>query len=137
MSGKMPIYLDTHVVVWLYHKTEGLISDRAITMVGENDLLISPMVLLELEYLFETRRIKEKARTIYDYLHETILLETCSKPFARVAGAAATMKWTNCLEQLINSENRHLSVMSCQDKARFSQRIRIIGQNHVRFLYST
>ena len=38
MSGKLPIYLDTHIVVWLYQKNDALMSNRSITMVEENDL---------------------------------------------------------------------------------------------------
>jgi len=45
-------YLDTHVILWLFaRKGEGL-SVRALTLIeSETELVISPMVLLELEYL--------------------------------------------------------------------------------------
>jgi len=53
MSGTT-IYLDTHVVVWLYSGELSLLSEKACQLIEENELLISPLVLLELQYLFET-----------------------------------------------------------------------------------
>jgi len=50
-------YLDTQVMVWL---CEGLIerlSPAAKMAIEESELVISPMVLLELEYLSEIKRI--------------------------------------------------------------------------------
>ena len=45
------IYLDTHVVLWLYlRKGEGL-SERARRLIEyEREISISPMVLLEVDY---------------------------------------------------------------------------------------
>jgi len=47
------IYLDTHVILWLYlRKGEGL-SDRARQLIEYEDIVvISPMVLLELDSTF-------------------------------------------------------------------------------------
>ena len=52
------------------------------------------MVLLELEYLFETGRTSARAAEVYDYLHHTIQIGVCSKPFAAVARKSIGMKWT-------------------------------------------
>ncbi len=88
------MYLDTHVVIWLYQKDEKRISRMARELIESRDLLVSPMVLLELEYLFETGRIGAKAAEIHDYLHATIQIGVCSKPFAAVVRKAIGMKWT-------------------------------------------
>ncbi|MCY4482125.1 MAG: PIN domain-containing protein [Spirochaetaceae bacterium] len=88
------MYLDTHVVIWLYEKDEDRISRRVRELIENSDLLVSPMVLLELEYLFETGRIKTRAAEIYDYLHDTIQLDVCGKPFAAVARKSIGVKWT-------------------------------------------
>lgn len=88
------MYLDTHVVVWLYDKDEERISRVARELIESSDLLVSPMVLLELEYLFETGRINARAGEVYDYLHDTIQLDVCSKSFAAVARKSVGMKWT-------------------------------------------
>ena len=88
------MYLDTHVVVWLYQKDDERFSHRARELIESSDLLVSPMVLLELEYLFEIGRIKARAAEIYDYLHHTIQVGVCSKPFAAVVRKSIAMKWT-------------------------------------------
>lgn len=59
------MYLDTHVVVWLYEKDEQRISPLARELIESSDLLVSPMVLLEVEYLFETGRINARAAEVY------------------------------------------------------------------------
>ena len=53
----MSIYLDSHVVVWLSAGQVNKLSAIAKTQIDENDLLISPMVLLELKFLHEIGRI--------------------------------------------------------------------------------
>ena len=88
------MYLDTHVVIWLYQKDEQRISRLARELIESSDLLVSPMVLLELEYLFETGRARARAAEVYDYLHHTIQIGVCSKPFAAVARKSIGMKWT-------------------------------------------
>ena len=88
------MYLDTHVVIWLYQKDEQRISRLGRELIESSDLLVSPMVLLELEYLFETGRTSAPAAEVYDYLHHTIQIGVCSKPFAAVARKSIGMKWT-------------------------------------------
>ena len=88
------MYVDTHVVIWLYQKDEKRISRLARKLIESRDLLVSPIVLLELEYLFETGKTKAKAAEIYEYLHDTIQIEVCGKPFAAVVKKSIGMKWT-------------------------------------------
>ena len=89
------IYLDTHVVLWLYTvKGEGL-SKRARRLIEASPaLLISPMVLLELAFLYEIGRIRVEAMPIYDYLKEKIGLESCAKPFSEIIRMATQNRWT-------------------------------------------
>ena len=58
------IYLDTHVVVWLYAGLTEKLSQKAITLIEDNDICISPIVKLELSYLQEIERIKPSAHEI-------------------------------------------------------------------------
>ena len=88
------MYVDTHVVIWLYEKDEERVSPLARELIESHDLLVSPMVLLELEYLFETGKTTAKAAELYDYLHDSIQIEVCSKPFAAVVRKSIGMKWT-------------------------------------------
>ena len=58
------IYLDTHVVLWLREGLVDRLSKTARTLLDENDLLISPMVRLELQYLFEITRCAVGAHVV-------------------------------------------------------------------------
>lgn len=44
-------YLDTHVVVWLYGGEVAQLSKAARDQIDKDDVLVSPAVVLELEYL--------------------------------------------------------------------------------------
>ena len=53
------MYLDTHAVVALYQGELAVFSRGAVdALEQENDLRISPVALLELEYLFEVKRLR-------------------------------------------------------------------------------
>lgn len=51
------IFLDTHVVVWLYSGKIDMLSKKASDLIENGDLFISPAVTLELQYLKEVKRI--------------------------------------------------------------------------------
>ena len=88
------IYLDTHVVVWLYAKELDRFSDVGLENIERNDLFVSPKVVLEIEYLRETGRITRGSRAICDSLVETVGLRVCDKPFPSVVRAALEQTWT-------------------------------------------
>jgi PIN domain nuclease of toxin-antitoxin system len=89
------LYLDTHILVWLYQDGAARLTPRGTRAIESADLLlISPMVELELSYLHEISRINCPAATILDYLRRDIGLETCPLPFAAVIGSALTLNWT-------------------------------------------
>ncbi len=58
-------YLDTHVVAWLFGGFVDLLSDEARKAIEQHDLLVSPMVVLELEYLLETKRVRWSRTTAW------------------------------------------------------------------------
>ena len=58
------IYLDTHVVVWLYAGLTTRLRPAARDLLNTSDLAISPMVCLELQYLYETGRTTEPGGTV-------------------------------------------------------------------------
>ncbi len=88
------IYLDTHVVVWLYQGDVKRLSQHARELIEDNDIYISPMVMLEIEYLFEIKRIKSDAKTILATLNGSIGLEISQPDFFKVSETALQMKWT-------------------------------------------
>lgn len=88
------IYLDTHVVAWLYAGRTDLLPDLARSLIEANDLRISPMVGLELQYLYEINRFAAPADLVLESLAGEIQLEVCDLPFARVAAEAWSQDWT-------------------------------------------
>ena len=95
LTGHDGVYLDTHVVVWLYASGGESLSDVARERIeAAGRLLVSPMVRLELAYLYELERITESAAVILDYLEQPLGLEVCDRPFDEVATAAARLTWT-------------------------------------------
>ena len=58
------------------------------------DLLISPIVLIELQYLFEIGRIKMPSREIQMKIEQELNIQICNFPFASVAKVAVDESWT-------------------------------------------
>jgi PIN domain nuclease of toxin-antitoxin system len=87
-------YLDTNVVVWLAQGNMARVSNKAQTVVEQAELLISPMVLMELEYLFEVHRIKLPSRDIQLKIEHEIGVRVCDLSFSSVAKVGVDEKWT-------------------------------------------
>ncbi len=90
----MMIYLDTHVVVWLYAGEKGRFPVKAIKYIEENELVISPVVLLELQYLKEIGRLLVEPGVIFENLASTIMLNTCDLPFGKIISESLSQTWT-------------------------------------------
>jgi PIN domain nuclease of toxin-antitoxin system len=83
-------------VVWLAQGDLTRISRRAQELLDETttDVLISPIVLIELEYLYEVGRIKLSARDILRKVEHEIGVRVCDLAFATVANIMLDEKWT-------------------------------------------
>ncbi|MCO5182586.1 MAG: PIN domain-containing protein [Anaerolineae bacterium] len=88
------IYLDTHVIVWLYAGLIDKLSENAKTLISANELLMSPIVRLELQYLYEIGRITATSDAISADLSRRIGLAECSKPFPAIISHATQLTWT-------------------------------------------
>lgn len=88
------LFLDTHAVVWLYAGLTEKFSPRGTELIEAEPLFISPMVLLEIQYLKEVGRITTDAALVIETLRHSIGLELCPLPFARVAIEALSETWT-------------------------------------------
>jgi PIN domain nuclease of toxin-antitoxin system len=87
-------YLDTNIVLFLVHGELKRIPKRAEQALERYDLLLSPMVMLELNYLYEIRRIVARADAIFAELYRSIDLRVCALPFDRIVQTAAKESWT-------------------------------------------
>jgi PIN domain nuclease of toxin-antitoxin system len=88
------IYLDTHVVTWLRAGRLDLLPGAVHRLLAEHDLLVSPMVELELQYLFEIQRAAEPATVVLAALTRELGLRVCDLPFAEVVRVAHDQAWT-------------------------------------------
>ena len=104
----MNAYLDTATVLRLANKELGKISKEAHQSIERYDLLVSPMVLLELQYAFELKRIKLPAETVFVNLQRTIDLQVCRLPFEKIAQVAWRESWTrDAFDRIIVSQARY------------------------------
>ncbi len=90
----MIAYLDTNVVVWLAQGNLTRISQTAQDVLEQADLLVSPMVLIELEYLFEVNRIKLTSRDVHLKIEHELGVRVCQLSFPLVASVMLDEKWT-------------------------------------------
>ncbi len=90
----MIAYVDTNVMVWLAQGALTRISQEAQAILEQAELLISPIVLIELEYLYELKRIKLSARAVRLKLEHEVGVRVCELSFLSVAAAALDEKWT-------------------------------------------
>lgn len=100
------IYLDTHVVVFLYQKDKGLFSDRALGMIEDaKSLAISPLVLLEMDYLKEIGRLRISGKEVFGYLSGRIGLSLDNERIAAAVEQASGLSWTrDVFDRLITAQ---------------------------------
>ena len=99
------IFLDTHIVVWLYAGLIEKFSVRAAELIEDNNLYISNMVRLELQYLYEIGRLTEKPDVILDELSKTTGLQVHPMKAKSVFDIAMIQSWTrDVFDRLITAE---------------------------------
>jgi PIN domain nuclease of toxin-antitoxin system len=90
----MTTYLDTQLVVWLGEARLDRLTPSAQAALEDGELAISPMVLLELEYLYEIQRIVRPPLALAQQLRNQIGLEIKDAGFAAIIGTAISETWT-------------------------------------------
>ncbi|AFZ60159.1 PIN domain-containing protein [Anabaena cylindrica FACHB-243] len=88
------IYLDTHVIIWLYGDASKKLSTLAESLISDNDICISPLVRLELKYLYEIGRLGSSPDQIIEYLVNQTDLNICQKDFYLIIEKAMSIEWT-------------------------------------------
>ena len=89
------IYLDTHVVVWLYAGLEDRFSKKILTLLAKDELYVSPVVILELQYLYETGRTAQQGDQVVQDLTQRLGLQVCDHAFPAIIATAVRHKWTH------------------------------------------
>ena len=88
------IYLDTHVAAWLYAGQIDRIPPAARNVINESGVLVSPMVLVELQYLVEIGRFTHSVEQVLEVLGRDLGLKVCDLPFPEIARRALDLTWT-------------------------------------------
>lgn len=88
------IFLDTHVLVWLYAGLLEKIPKNIQQHLESAELFISPMVELELNFLHEIGRITVKGPDIVRHLDAHIGLTLSRIDFYRIIEEAEQESWT-------------------------------------------
>jgi PIN domain nuclease of toxin-antitoxin system len=88
------VYLDTNVAVFLAQKGHARFHPAARRLIEYGKLLVCPLMLLELEYLYDIGRCALRATDVLRKLEQEVGARVCDLPFADVARAALDEKWT-------------------------------------------
>jgi PIN domain nuclease of toxin-antitoxin system len=87
------IHLDTHVVVWFYQGNKQKLLP-VWPLLENEELAISPMVVLEIEFLFEVGKTDEGASAVMAALEKTYDIKISDVPFSKAIGYARALNWT-------------------------------------------
>ena len=103
----MIAYLDTNVAAWLVEGNLKKLTKEASRVIRQASLLVSPVVVLELEYMLEVRRTVVPATEMVARLSAELDLKVCNYPFPAVVQAAIHEKWTrDAFDRLIVAHAR-------------------------------
>jgi len=83
------------VVIRLFSGEVKRLSGTAKKAIERYDLMISPIVRVELQFMFEIGRTNAGGDQILSYLEEKLDLRICDIPFDRVARASCREVWTS------------------------------------------
>lgn len=117
------VHLDTHVVAWLFAGDIERVPGAVRRTIERSSLAISPMVELELQYLFEVGRTTQPGRIVVHDLADRIGLAVSDSPFSQVVAGAAQLGWTR------DSFDRLIVGQSLLDGARLITRDTIIRKH--------
>jgi PIN domain nuclease of toxin-antitoxin system len=103
----MPTYLDTNTIIFLHSGLSNRISTKAQHQIDTDDLVVSPMALLEVQMLYEKGKLKYGANRILSDLAQQIGLNVCQMPMSAVVSSALAMSWTRDPGDRLIAANAH------------------------------
>ncbi|MBI4191292.1 MAG: PIN domain-containing protein [Betaproteobacteria bacterium] len=90
----MSVYLDTHIAVWLYCGQTERLSKRAASLINREQVGVSPIVLLELQYLREIGRVTALPKAIIMDLRRRLGLAVEDRSMETVTERALELTWS-------------------------------------------
>jgi PIN domain nuclease of toxin-antitoxin system len=82
------------VVGWLYEGADERIPNAARRLIESGEPFVSPIVELELTYLYEVRRVTKPATAPLGALRKSIGLQTADVSLSALTDAATELSWT-------------------------------------------
>ena len=79
---------------WLYAGYVDRLPPEVCRLIENNELYVSPIALLELQYLKEIGRLTVEPTLIIEELSASIRLKICKQPFADIIRVALSQTWT-------------------------------------------
>ena len=86
--------LDTHILVWIYTGQSSRIPHKIYKKMEISDLYISPLVELELQYLYEIGRLRVSPENLLQELNDFFDIEVLDTSFSEIIEAAKKVSWT-------------------------------------------
>lgn len=117
------VHLDTHVVCWLYDGEHARLSPAAKDALETGRLDVSPMALLEIQYLHEIGRFRDDPDQVLGALGREIGLQVSQTPFPRVLSSARSLNWT------LDSFDRLITAQAMSEGARLVTKDRRIREH--------
>ena len=90
----MTSYLDTHAAIWLFEGKNRKFTRKALNQVERSELRISPIVLLEVQYLREVGQTKCLPEQLAFKLNAELGVEICNMALPVVVEFAINEGWT-------------------------------------------
>jgi PIN domain nuclease of toxin-antitoxin system len=88
------IFLDTHAVIWLYSGQLDLFNPKSLKLINTEQVCISHIVRLEIQYLYEIKRVKFESGLIIDTLIDEIGLKFSDNNFDSIVRQALHFSFT-------------------------------------------
>jgi len=90
----MKLFLDTHVLIWLFLRDRSLFSESALILIDSADIYLPNISILELQFLYEIGKLLVKPEIIIEELEETINLLKVHSNMSDIIQTALSISWT-------------------------------------------
>lgn len=89
------IFIDTHILLWISEGNRKVLSQKAIQNIERAEHVhFSPMVLLELHYLKEIKRITSSYEKVIAAVQEEVAITMAQDPLENIIQKATHLSWT-------------------------------------------
>ena len=118
------VFIDTHVVIWLFLNDKNKFSSKAVALIEKSELVVPAIVITELGLLYEIKRINYTPQQILDSLQQTIGVKISHLSFEKVAFKSTEILWTR------DPFDRLITATAMLDNAKLITKDQMILENY-------